>query len=41
MIRGGDDDQQARRTVELFKLWFEHPAVKGIIMWEFWDNNIW
>eukprot|EP00775_Hariotina_reticulata_P012185 gene12185-12322_t len=32
---------QARQTVELLKLWFEHPAVQGIIMWEFWDNNIW
>jgi endo-1,4-beta-xylanase len=27
--------------VQLFRLWFSHPAVKGIIMWGWWDANIW
>jgi len=27
--------------VQLFRLWFSHPAVKGIIMWGWWDGNIW
>jgi hypothetical protein len=28
-------------SVQLFRLWFSHPAVKGIIMWGWWDANIW
>lgn len=27
--------------LQLFKLWFSHPAVKGIVMWGWWDANIW
>lgn len=27
--------------LQLFRLWFSHPAVKGIIMWGWWDGNIW
>lgn len=27
--------------LQLFRLWFSHPAVKGIIMWGWWDANIW
>lgn len=26
--------------LQLFRLWFSHPAVKGIIMWGWWDANI-
>lgn len=27
--------------LQLFRLWFSHPSVKGIIMWGWWDGNIW
>ena len=36
-----DEATQARLTVDLFRLWFHHPRVKGIIMWGFADDNIW
>lgn len=36
-----DEETAANATMDLFKLWFSHPAVKGIFMWGFWDKNIW
>jgi hypothetical protein len=28
------------RFLQLLRLWFSHPAVKGIMMWGWWDANI-
>jgi GH35 family endo-1,4-beta-xylanase len=36
-----DEDTQADTTVALFKLWYGHPAVRGIFMWGWWDANMW
>lgn len=36
-----DEGTAANATVDLFELWFSHPAIKGIFMWGFWDANIW
>jgi hypothetical protein len=36
-----DEQTQADMTVDLLKFWFGHPAVKGVIMWGWWDGNIW
>uniref|UniRef100_A0A383V525 endo-1,4-beta-xylanase n=1 Tax=Tetradesmus obliquus TaxID=3088 RepID=A0A383V525_TETOB len=36
-----DEDTQADTTVALFRLWYSHPAVRGIFMWGWWDANMW
>jgi hypothetical protein len=36
-----DEPTQANMTVDLLKFWFGHPAIKGVIMWGWWDSNIW
>lgn len=36
-----DEDTQADMITSLFRFWFNHPALKGLFMWGFWDKNIW
>jgi endo-1,4-beta-xylanase len=36
-----DEQTQADMTTKLLKFWFSHPAVKGVVLWGWWDGNIW
>lgn len=35
-----DEDTQANTTEALLRLFFGHPAVKGVILWGWWDANL-
>ncbi len=40
-INTKDEDAQAADTRRFYKLCFAHPAVKGILMWGFWEGRHW
>ena len=40
-IQMSDETKQAADTRRFYKLCFAHPAVRGILMWGFWEGRHW
>jgi hypothetical protein len=36
-----EEQQNAKELVDYYRICFAHPAVKGMIMWGFWENANW
>ena len=40
-VNDKDDHSRANKLVNLLTLFFSHPSVKGVLLWGFWDGQIW
>lgn len=40
-VNDNNENSRATKLVNLLTLFFSHPAVKGVLMWGFWDGQIW
>ncbi|KAK6194979.1 hypothetical protein SNE40_000501 [Patella caerulea] len=40
-INQGDNHRKAQHYEDVMRLYFSHPAVKGVMFWGFWDQRHW
>ncbi|XP_053402967.1 anti-sigma-I factor RsgI6-like [Mercenaria mercenaria] len=40
-VNDKDENSRASKLVNLLTLFFSHPSVKGVLLWGFWDGQIW
>jgi endo-1,4-beta-xylanase len=36
-----DEDAKAQGYEDLFRLFFAHPSIEGVMMWGFWNKDHW